>query len=213
MAKLNTRSLGTPKVKTTDRTKIVKEMLSYHEPAFCMLNEDNPLFYPKCPFIWNDEETISMMKAEIISPIFYTEIVNADYTPKDPNRTLYKFRGNINYINEYFSKIENGITGEYSRYFVPLHEFERVDLQLLFPEEKPPVINFNLQEPLKTSKFTELPLSFKEEEDDRDNDEDSLMTKLTIRDHAAIQWKLPVSKKEWLNKLIKQVNNGTRENK
>jgi hypothetical protein len=36
---------------------------------------------------------------------------------------------------------------------------------------------------------------------------------MTIRDYAAIQWKLPVSSKPWLNELIKSIllpnTNGT----
>lgn len=182
-----------------DRTEKTKKIMEYHEPAFHMLNEDNPIFYPKNTFNWDDEQHVSLFKSELVCNVFYTELVDKNYDPLDPNRTLYKFRGNPNYINEYFSKTETGKTGEYKRYFVPLHDFEKVDLSTLFSENKPKIV--------KEFNGPKLTLPFIEEEiiDDRD-DEDALMSKLTIRDHAAIQWKLPVSNKEWLNKLIKQIN-------
>lgn len=194
MATLTTKNLKTNFTVEINRTDKVKKMMEYHEPAFHMLNESNPSFYPKNPFMWNEEEHVSMMKSELTSKVFYTELVDKNYDPSDPNRTLYRFRGNPNYINEYFSKTEIGKTGEYNRYFVPLQDFEKVDLSTLFPDEKP-------------VEFTGPKLSVPSYNDDEDDDnEDALMSKLTIRDHAAIQWKLPVSNKEWLNKLIKQIN-------
>jgi len=200
MAKLSTRNLSSAtRVSPAIREENVKKITAYHEPAFSMLNESSPQFYPKNPFMWSDEMHISLMKSEITTPVFYTELVDEGYNPSDPNRTLYRFRGDKNYINEYFNKIEQGVTGEYIRYFVPLHDFEKVDLMALFPEEKPHYPEF------AGPKLTP-PNILVEEEDDRSDDEDALMSKLTIRDHAAIQWKLPVSKKDWLNKLIKQVN-------
>lgn len=42
--------------------------------------------------------------------------------------------------------------------------------------------------------------NFDESFDDRTDDS---QTKMTIRDRCAIEWKLPVSHKEWLNNLIK----------
>jgi len=203
MAKLTTRNLIIEKPQKVDREVIVKTMFSYHEPAFSMLKDSNPSFYPKNSFIWNGDEHVSLMKKELLSSVFYTELVNEDYTPKDPNRTLYKFRGNANHIHEYYGKVENGPTGEYTRYFVPLYDFEKVDLSTLFqlPKEaiESPVQQVESSLPIKTTS----PII---DTDDRIDDEDALMSKLTIRDHAAIQWKLPVSKKEWLNKLIKQIN-------
>jgi hypothetical protein len=197
---ISTKNLTKPT--TFNREELVKEMLSYHEPAFHMLSEDKPLFYPKNSFMWNDEMHVSLMKTELTSPVFYTELVDDNYKPADPNRTLYLFRGDSNYVNEYFNKTEQSKVGEYKRYFVPLQEFQKVDLSSFFPEEKTPVY------PSKMGPKIEV--LFKDEieiDDERLEDDDALMSKLTIRDHAAIQWKLPVSKKEWLNKLIKKINN------
>ena len=207
MAKLNTKNLIIEKPQKLDREKIVKTMLSYHEPAFSMLKDSNPSFYPKNSFIWSGDEHVSLMKKELLSSVFYTELVNEDYTPKDPNRTLYKFRGNVNYIHEYYGKVETGPTGEYTRYFVPLYDFEKVDLSTLFQSPKetiePPVQDVGMVESKNIGVTHNPPII---DTDDRIDDEDALMSKLTIRDHAAIQWTLPVSKKEWLNKLIKQIN-------
>ena len=132
MEKLTTKNLSSKsKLPANIREENVKKITSYHEPAFSMLNETSPNFYPKNSFIWNDEEHISLMKSELTSLVFYTELVDDKYSPIDPNRTLYKFRGNKNYVNEYFNKIEKRGTTEYTRYFVPLHDFEKVDLMAL----------------------------------------------------------------------------------
>lgn len=202
MDKISTKKVTKPS--TINREEIVKNMVLYHEPAFHILSEDNPSFYPKIPFLWNEEYHVSLMKNELTKSKFYTEFVDDTYKPTDPNRTLYLFRGNEHYINEYFAKTETSRTGEYKRYFVPLQDFEKVDLFSFFSEKQDPVY------PSSSGPKIELPVNqldtYNNEDDERSNDEDVLMSKLTIRDHAAIQWKLPVSKKEWLNKLINQIN-------
>ena len=202
MGKISTKNIARAP-STFNREEIVKDMILYHEPAFHILSEDKPLFYPKIPFMWNDEMHVSLMKTELTGLKFYTELVDESYKPTDPNRTLYLFRGDVNYVNEYFSKSEQNKLGEYKRYFVPLQEFQKIDLSSFFPEDKVAVY--------PSTSFPKLELPFKEvddlsEDDERLDEEDALMSKLTIRDHAAIQWKLPVSKKEWLNKLINQIN-------
>lgn len=168
----------------------VKEITQYHKPALNLFNAPDDMFYPKMLFKWNDELHASLFKKEVTSSQFYTEFVNDDYSPREKERTLYVFRGSAECINEYFEKKENGRYGEYSRYFVPLQDFEKVDLTKLSKPNPTLTIPFELEEYYKTE----------------DELEDALMSKLTIRDHAAIQWKLPVSQKKWLNKLIQEIN-------
>jgi hypothetical protein len=205
MAKLttkNTEMITTKKLTAVDRKKLIDDIINYHEPAFELLDiEQATQFYPKVSFMWSDEPHISLFKKEISEPYFYIELVNEDYTPKDSNRSLYRFRGSPECINEYFGKKEVGNFGEYFRYFVPLQDFERIDLNSLL-QTNTKTIN-SLQ--VKQQPVISEPLVFEETYDDQE-ETDALMAKLTIRDHAAIQWKLPVSNKKWLNNLIKQVN-------
>lgn len=184
-------NLTTKTVITPDDRKLVTEQLKkYHQPAFDMLGEKNPFFQPRPVFTWNNEIHVSLYKKELTAPVFYMELINDDMSPKDSQRTLYKFRGNAECINEYFSKSYTGQFGEYSKYFVPLEDFEKVDLNKVLKPNIAPTIPFEDEEFYKTE----------------DELEDALMSKLTIRDHAAIQWKLPVSQKKWLNKLIQEIN-------
>lgn len=177
-----------------ERNKMVDKIKSYHKPAFLTLNVQASDFYPKTAFMWNDELHISLYERELTSEAFYTELVDSDYNPTDEDRQLYVFKGSKSCITEYYKKKETSANGEYERFFVPLHDFERVmDFKFVTPKSETP--------PIKTMSVDI------EIQDEREDEEDALMSKLTIRDHAAIQWKLPVSKKEWLNKLIKKVNN------
>ena len=204
MGKLSTKNISTvpfKKIDTVNRKKIIEDIINYHEPAFSLLNATPAThFYPKVKFTWNEEPHISLYLKEISESYFYIELVNEDYTPVDSNRTLYKFRGNAECINEYFEKKETGNFGEYSRYFVPLHDFEKVDLKNLLEESTP-----NIQVPKINIESISKPIVFEETYDDNE-ETDALMAKLTIRDHAAIQWKIPVSNKKWLNNLINKIN-------
>lgn len=180
-------------ISSEDRKKMIEKIKKYHQPAFDLLGEKNPVFQPLTVFTWNNEIHVSLYKKEITAPILYTELINDDMSPKDNARTLYKFRGNAECVNEYFSKTYTGQFGEYNKYFVPLHDLEKVDLSII-------------SVPKPISKLPTLPFEDEEFYKTEDELEDALMSKLTIRDHAAIQWKLPVSQKKWLNKLIQEIN-------
>jgi hypothetical protein len=193
MEKLSTKSFKDLNKKDDNIKDKVQEIKNYHETALMLLGLKPENFYPKTPFMWDDELHVSLFKSEIIAKNFYTELVNNDYSPKNEDRILLKFYGNAECINEYFEKKEVGKFGEYSRYFVPLQEFQEVDIKELLNIEISEKENVSSEENIITL-------------DEDDENEDALMSKLTIRDHAAIQWKLPVSNKTWLNNLIKQIN-------
>ena len=202
MAKLSVKTFAqekqqTEKLSPGERKKRLAEIYEYHEPIFSMLGVSESSFYPKVKFKWNDEFHISLYERELTKNPFYIEVINDDYSPEDPNRTLYMFRGNQHSINEYFEKKNTNEFGEYSRYFVPLSDFEKVDIQSSITPQ------------VKQTLFTGpklSPMVLDIEDEVSDEEEDALMSKLTIRDHAAIQWKLPVSNKKWLNNLIKKIN-------
>ena len=72
-------SLSTKTVITSDDRKIVNEQIKkYHQPAFDMLGEINPLFQPRTMFTWNNEIHVSLYKKELTAPVFYMELINDD---------------------------------------------------------------------------------------------------------------------------------------
>lgn len=182
-----------------ERTERTAKLLKYHEPAFNILGESNPSFYPKVIFNFQGEPHVSLFENELTTKVFFTEFVNDSYYPMDDSRTLYKFLGGKDCLTEYYKNNE----GQYPRYYVPLIEFEKVDLQTNMFES----FNIDVKPPKQKleTKLVEEPQPLNIENHDRETD--ALMSKMTIRDHAAIQWKLPVSNKVWLNELIKKVNN------
>jgi hypothetical protein len=47
---------------------------------------------------------------------------------------------------------------------------------------------------------------FEMDEEDSPEPKDAPMSKMTMKDHCAIEWRLPVSDKQWLNDLIRKTN-------
>lgn len=178
---------------------IVKETIQtikdFHSTAFIFLNEENPVFYPKKIFLLNDEEHVSLFEKELICGKFYTEIVNDDNQPLSTERTLYRFKGNEYSKSEYRSK-ENLVNGSLAlKYYVPLSDFEKINLENYIPKKAPKKLS------LKKIEETNIIVN----EDDNSEEEDLLMSKMTIRDYAAIKWQRPVSNKKWLNDLINKI--------
>lgn len=178
---IETKSKPTPEI----RKKIVDEMLSFHNPTFMILKESRPNFYPKSTFRWKEGTYISLYERELTSNTFYTELVNDFYEPLEPEkRTLYRWKGNSSHVEEYYKTETNG--GGY-RYFVPVDELEEINVTTVAlhagttVRESQPVVDV-----------------------DEPDEKDSPISKMTIRDRCAIEWKIPVSEKKWLNDLIRQ---------
>jgi hypothetical protein len=202
-------ALSTKNIKTTysqkptpsQRTERTTALLKYHEPAFNILGVTQPSFYPKVIFMWQQEPHVSLFENELTTKVFFTEFVNDDYSPSDDKRTLYKFLGGNDCIGEYYKNNE----GQYPRYYVPLIEFQKVELNgTLFDDIE---IKFDIPKKKTEPKAQYIPPpEILDIEENHDRETDALMSKMTIRDHAAIEWKLPVSNKTWLNELINKVN-------
>ena len=106
----------------------------------------------------------------------YTEFVSRDYVSEDSNRTLWMWRYNPHWEEEYETTEPNDLG--HVRYLVPVSELIKVNL----PKEKMPVDPF---------------LSFGENLMD-----DASIDEMTIRDFATIMTGRPLSTKSWLNNLI-----------
>lgn len=190
------------KLTTAERREKTEELIKEHLWKFQILDEEAPLYIPKSAYVPREktEKFISFFPSELIKQKdIYTEFVSFDLTPEDPKRTLYRFRYNP-YFDEEYEKTE----GENFRYLIPVRELEVIEIK------NPEVNEFESEFPDFTI-GTQISLTgelFPDESEsltkNEETNEDELMKNMTIRDFAAIMWKSPVSKKEWLNELIKK---------
>ena len=174
----------TTKVTTVNRQEKTEELLKHHDWKFKLLQEDSPLFIPKCAYVPKgmSELHIGFFASEVKKGRdIYTEFTSIDLDPEDPTRTLYKWRFNPHYEEEY-EKTDPGPNGHF-RYLVPVSELIKVEI---VPEE--PLAEGNM---------------FPDFEEIMDPDLDAPLSQLTVRDIAAIMLKKPVSSKKWLNDIIK----------
>lgn len=143
-------------------------------------------FVPKMAYIprAGAERVVAFFFSEINGGVdVYTEFVSKQYEPEDPERRLWKWPFNPHFETEYEKSEPHTISG-HCRYLIPVDELINVAEahSAAQPEE----------EEQSTMNFEDLP----------DPDDDQPINALTIRDKAAIDWKMPVSKKKWLNELI-----------
>jgi len=192
------------KLTTAERREKTEQLIKEHQWKFEILKEENPLFIPKSAYIprGKSEHFVSFFPSELSrQEDIYLEFVSYDLVPEDPNRTLYKLRSNV-YFDEEYEKTE----GTNFRYLIPIKELEKIEIVN-------PSVNSEFEE-LEEITGKQSKLNFD------DLDDKSTVTKksskkmsdllvddlpvsdLTIRDLMAILHKRPVSKKEWLNKLI-----------
>lgn len=116
---------------------------------------------------------------------FYVEIVDwKDFEPFDSKRTIYRVPDNPTFKDDY----ENGDKG----YRVPLSELKAVN-----PVAAVISGASSVKPDIKTT-----PSYMKSEPFSLTENEDIAYTEMTIRDFYAIYHNKPVSKRNWLNKLI-----------
>jgi len=149
-----------------------------HQPVFDALNVSDAIFHPKLAYRPSDKDEYYMAffpsefrKCEDI----YTEFVSAKCDSEDETRTLWKWRFNPHWEEEY-----EYIDAAPARYLVPVSELVKVNSPV-------------------TQKISHQ-LSI---DDMMVTNEDGPITDLTIRDLIAILHRTPVSNKTWLNNLIK----------
>lgn len=165
-----------------NRREKTEELLQEHLWKFERLNEPNPFFVPKSAYIprGKSEHHVGIFPSEFKRGVdIYMEFTSFDLVPEDPQRTLYKLRANPYYDEEYEQTEDANF-----RYLVPVSELEVVKFEVI--EE----------EPVQATLFPDF-------NDMISEDDDCKLSDLTARDLFAIMHKVPVSKKEWLNKLIK----------
>jgi hypothetical protein len=183
---LSTSNLNSNKKKEvkTKRQKI-EQLKEKHLELFKQEKVKQPKFIPRMCYKHEGELIVSFYPSEIEGEVdLYTEFVSRDYEPEDEKRRLWKWVYNDSYAEEYPQSDPHPSTGD-RRFLIPIDELIEVKLK---PEVKQ-----------KEMLFEPLP----------DANADVPFNSMTLRDYAAIQWKLPVSHKGWLNNLI----NDLEENK
>jgi hypothetical protein len=166
------------KTEMTSKEKIAL-LREKHQFVFDALDIPNALFYPKMAYrpYGKDELYVSFFANELKREgDIYTEFVSRDYVSEDSNRTLWMWRYNPHWEEEYETTEPNDLG--HVRYLVPVSELIKVNI----PKEK----------------ITPDPFeSFGQELMD-----DAPIDEMTIRDFATIMTGRPLSSKSWLNNLI-----------
>ena len=162
--------------------------MKYHQKVFSALGVPNPLYIPKCAYrpYGKDELHMGFFKSELSrDQDIYTEYTSIALESEDPTRTLYKWKYNPFYDEEYETTEPNG--QGHVRYLIPVSELIKVTAES------------KKTEPTKT----EVEGLFPDFDGIMDADLDAPLSSLTVRDLAAILLQKPVSNKKWLNDLIK----------
>jgi len=173
---------------TREKTTAEKhaELFQHHKEFFETLNPDDYVYKPKC-FYHNKSHRsidagvliIGFFKNELQKTVggkdFYTEKVNIENYSEDLTRTLYMLPFDAGWADKYECIEEEG---KATRYIVPVSDFEVISHIKVIKDD----FTFDLANP----------------------DEDLPIDQMTIRDFYAIICNSPVSKKEFLNKLIRK---------
>jgi hypothetical protein len=126
-------SLSTKTV-SVNRQEKTEELLKHHDWKFKLIQEENPLFSPKCAYVPKgmNEMHIGFFASEVKKARdIYVEFASIDLDPEDPDRTLYKWRFNPHF-NEEYERTEPGTNGHF-RYLVPVSELVKIE----FEKEEP----------------------------------------------------------------------------
>lgn len=167
----------------------ISELKSLHLDKFKKLGVENPVFIPRISYtpIGSSEKVISFFEGDFKEARdIYTHFVSKGYESEDIQNRLWKWTYNPFYETEYKKSDPHPDTG-HVRYIIPVDELELIDDEY-FKRIK------------GSSKVEEV---FDIEEDIPDPNTDLPLDQMTMRDLAAIMLKKPVSRKKWLNDIIK----------
>ena len=158
----------------------VQELKKFHQATFDALGKPDAEFIPKMAYVPKGMQGlhIGFFASELSRGVdFFTEFVNKDLLPEDPDRKLYLWKYNAYWQDEY----QQAQSGSYTFIMIPVSELYTVDI----PEKK-----VRTSAKTSTNDFVISSLN------------DAPISELTIRDLAAILLKKPISNKEFLNEII-----------
>lgn len=160
---------------TLDKKTKIENLKSYHKKIFATMGVKEPFFSPKMAYFDSGQKVISFFPSEIEKrEDIFTEFVSRDYDSEDESRTLYKWKYNPHYMQEY-KVTEPHSANQSIRYIIPVDELHVCNEEISVIDE------FDMPDP----------------------DQDLPIDQLTIRDLAAILTGKPVSMKKWLNEIVK----------
>jgi hypothetical protein len=170
-----------------DKKENLKKLKEFHKATMIELGVSDYSLIPKLAYRPSGKTDlhVSFFYSEISKgQDVYLEFTDRNNVPEDPDRTLYLWRFNPHFEEEYEKTDPTTGTG-HIRYLVPVDEFKVIKKYsldaVLQKETKTPIADFSLPNP----------------------DTDPPINEMTIRDIAAIMLGKPVSNKEWLNQIIK----------
>ena len=168
-----------------DKKTRMQNLVDYHQKTFEALGVDDPFFVATMAYkpYTKTELHVSLFPSQLKKgQDIYTEFVNKEFEPETEERTLYKWKYNKYWEEEYDSvELENSSD---RRYLVPVSELIAVVVPTNTPDGST-IISFDT--------FDEI----------MDPDEDCPLDRITLRDLADIMLNKPVSRKKWLNQIIK----------
>lgn len=173
---------------TIDRKEQTRKLREYHQSTLDAIGAADVYFLGKLFYIpkGKSEKYIAFFHSEVSKGNdIYLEDCDRDNNPQDPERTLYKYKYNPHFEEEY-EKTEPATNGAV-RYLVPVMELQTINVQGSSKTQE------NGKVKIKTNQLS-VP----------DPEEDLPIGQMTVRDFAAIMLKEPVSRREWLNDLIKR---------
>lgn len=191
-------SLRTKFPTTEEKRELSKKLFEKHKPVLDSLSVENPLFIPKMNYHYKplNCRVVGFFESELkFGKDIYVEFVDRYHTPEDPLRRLYVWK---------FSNIEDlekdDTDKRFVKYLVPVTDFVLIgesvpDFDVPWKNEpsEPTLPNPNEKTSAKETtvdkRLSDLPIG-----------------EMTIRDIVAILHRKPVSSKDWLNELIKQIN-------
>ena len=181
---------------STGREVMLQEARKYHKNLINDLKISENDFTIKKVFRHEGKIVVPIMGYEFLKPKgLYFEVVKGDYSGfVDENRTVYRLPN-----SEKEEAIEDPVYED--RYLVPLEVLRTVDPHSVAISKDAAVLSSDpyLKAVKQDEPSTVKLFSTK-------TNEDAHYTDMTIRDYVAIHKGQPVSNKEWLNQLIKQLS-------
>jgi hypothetical protein len=183
-----------------DKRENGKKLREFHQPTFEKMGLVNPTLYGKLVYHHKSELYTSFFHSEISrGNDIFIEATNRDFVPEKEDRALYMWKFNPHFDEEYEKTVE--IDATKIRYLIPLSEL--IVIKRYTQEDKTPlkkeevIIETDAEKEIIENKDFDFsgPVTL--------TDKEAPITEMTIRDFAAIILKKPVSRKEWLNEIIK----------
>lgn len=195
------------KLTVEQKEKILNSMRDYHSDLLSDLNVDRKNFQMKKPFLMKDGSyKIPLFESELKKKEgFYIELIDGNFQPYDPERTVYRIPYNEFCADEYGEVAPGGY------YLVPLEELRIINkLSAAISKSN---LSKVYEEPHKMEASTPKKnvVAFPTPKITQPKPEpvipDAPYSEMTIRDYYAIHTGKLVSLKPWLNELIQEHNN------